>query len=152
MFDINDAVIRYRDARKQRLELESIANDLKEKIEKPLSEEIIVYLTNQGLQNAKTEHGTVGKRITRKMQIADVEVACRAMLQDMKRLEAEGKPLVDALLFQKTAHKGLVEEIVLNAMDLDKNEKYTDEEFNAVAQNLGMRIVSEVGLSLTASK
>lgn len=146
-YDVNAAVLRYKEARRQRLELDDLSKKIKEELEEPLKAELLEYLGSQGLQNAKTAHGTIAQRKNTRVEVLDIETVCSVMLENMLKLRDEGKPLADALLLQKTAHKANVTEVVNEILG---NPNPDEEQFNEVASRFGMRAVSKIDLSLTA--
>lgn len=151
-FDINAAVAQWRDIYKQRLNLESLGKKLKEGPEAELKASILMYLDAQGLKGAKVEGGTISRKASTRVEISDTEALCRYMFQRMIEALQQGKPLSDCLLLQKAAHKGEVTALVKAALGLDEKAEVSDEEFNAVAAQLGVRAVSKEDISFSTKQ
>lgn len=146
-FDINAAVAEWRAVYRQRLELERLAKQLKDGPEAESKASILMYLDTQGLEGAKVEGGTIGRRSSTHVEIADTEQLCRFMFQRMIEALQQGKPLSDCLFLQKTAHKGEVTSFIKNALGVAKDAKVSDEDFNTVAVQLGVKAVSKEDIS-----
>jgi len=148
--DINAIVDQWRAVREQRLELEKLAKKIADGPEQELKGKILMYLDVQGLKAAKTNSGTVSRKCTTHMQLNDIETACRYMFETMGMSVEEGKPLADCLILQKTAHKGIVTDIIRNALGTPDDVELTEEEFNREASKLGMKIVTKTDVSFTS--
>jgi hypothetical protein len=151
--DIQELVTEWRDLYAERTELSKLADQIKEGPEKEAKEKIFEYLRLTGQDGVKLANGggTVG--VTHKTQVffTDVEMACNQMLQKMKLAEANGEPLVNELITQKTPLKSeamnWAEEVLTN-----QGKKLTVENLNEVLGTIGMACKTNLDLTYNKGK
>lgn len=148
MEDITSLVSRWQKVTQQRKELDDLSKQLKEGPEAEYRQQIMMYLTANKLTGLKTSDGTIGVRTTRRVEITDLNKMCDYMLKSMETASAKGMP-ADALLFQKTAHKTAILDLLFKALGRDEKDGATDEELSKVAEELGCRVVSKADISFT---
>lgn len=148
-FNITEAVEKWREYRKSRLELEDLAKKIKNGPEAQMRAAILMYLDSQGMNGSKTAAGTVSKTSKDHLEVVDTEALLRFMLSNMITALKEGRPLADALILQKTPLKSGITELVRQRLDVDGATPLTDEQFNGIAAQFGIKRVSEPDISFS---
>lgn len=147
---IQELVSQWRSYYQQRKELETLAKRIKDEKETEAMRRILEYLDLSGQDGVKLAGGggTVSKKTSTHVRLQDAELACRYMFEQMKAAEAQGEPLMDSLIFQKTPLKTFAMELAEETLraagrPVDVNS------INEVIGGLGLKAYAEVGLSYT---
>ena len=130
-----------RDLRASRKSLEDKIDTIKA-TEKDLSDRILMEMAAQGLKSLNIEGvARIAARDTYRYEFADIEKFAQAQFDNMLRAVHDGRPLVDALLFQQRMSKSNFEDMMAH-----RHPEGTDEE---ALDRFGVRKVEEKTLSLT---
>lgn len=147
--DVTTIASQLMEVRQQRLGLESLAKQIKAGPEAELEAQLLMYLDAQGVRSVKTDVGTVHTKRSTRVEIDNLETLCIYMYNRMSQALREGKSITDGFVFQQSPHKGILTDIVRDHLGLDAKAELTDEAFNAVATQLGVRAVSKVTANVT---
>lgn len=150
--NVNDLITQWRTVVKQRQELDRLSRELKVGPEAALKSQILMYLDSQNLPGVKSGVGTVSRTTKDHMEVTDLNVLLEKQYELFNKAKAEGRPLSDALLLQRTPVKAEITSYVLGMLGLDEKAKPTDDEFNAAADALGIRRVSTLELSFRSAR
>jgi len=150
-FDVAAKIEEWRKIRAQRLELEALAKKISEGPEANLKAEIITFLDATNQTGARSTAGTASKTTKRRIQLRDAELACKIMWGKMTDAMTNGLPLSDCLLFQKTAKQSEIDTLVREVLNVSADTDIKLEDFNAVANQLGMEAVENVDLTFKKS-
>jgi len=109
MTEIQDLLAKWREVHEERKELEQLAESLKKGPEAEAKDAILTWLKLVGQQAARLPDGggTVARKTTTSIWMADAGAAAKTQLARLKLAEAEGRPLTDELLFQQRPLKNL---------------------------------------------
>jgi hypothetical protein len=147
---IQELVSQWRGFYQQRLELEKLAERIKKEKEIEAMRRVLEYLDLHDQDGVKLANGggTVSKRVTTHVRLQDAEVACRYMFERMREADANGTPLMDNLIFQKTPLKTDNLKWAEDKLRAD-NRPIDVNTINEVIGELGLKVYTEVGLSYT---
>lgn len=148
-FNVSEVDQKYREIRKLRKSLDEQSAKLKE-VEEGLRKQLYMWLTSNNLPGVRTQSGAVSLSVKDRVEIEDKEVLCRYMFKEMYQAFQEGRPMSDALMFQAQAHKDFAKSLVRKKLGLSSSDKITEEQFNSVAKEMGLRIVFTPDVSVTS--
>ena len=146
---LKDKILLYNEIREARAKYEKHAQYLKDK-EQVLKAEMLAELASKGLDSLTEAGFTVFKKHTIRAEITDHETLQSAMYELMTQARAEGRPLQDGLLLQRTVAKNTVIDLIHSRLglkedeDMDVNDPKTIDE----ASKLGLRLVDNVDISI----
>lgn len=138
---IANTIQQWRGLVKERLELEKLAKKIKEGPEAELRAQILMYLDANNMTGVKVEGGTISKTSKKHLEAEDMEKFLSVMLDMMLQAKTEGRPLVEGVLLQRTLLKSGITDWVKERLGV--NDDPTDDQFNAVAAELGVKRISE---------
>ena len=131
----------YTEVREKRAQLEKKAAELKE-IEAKIKAEILMNLEAQGLESCKEAGYTLSRKHTLRAEVADHTKLQECMFNLMSAAKAEGRPLQDGVLLQRTVSKSAVID------DLN----ILDEKTKSLADSIGIKLVDVIDLSVRKTK
>lgn len=146
---LKDTIILYKKIRDARASLEKQALVLKEK-EEELKGQMLADLNAHGLESLSEGGFTVFKKHTIRAEITNHAALQDSMYELMTKARAEGRPLQDGLLLQRTVAKNTVLDLIHSRLglrddeELDVNSQATIDE----AAKLGLRLVDLVDVSI----
>ena len=147
---LSELVKEWREIYEERKELEKLAEELKDGPEAQAAAALIDYLHITGQQAARLPNGggTVSLKKTTSVWLADATLACQVQYDQFKTADAEGRPLMDELLFQQRPLKNLVlkmaeEKLAADGIPIDFNS------LNTALAPFGFRAIETESLSYT---
>ena len=154
--DIQGWAKRLAECGERRRELEDMAKALKDGPEREAKEALLELLDDLGLDSARAPGiGTVSRKVTKQVRIADLERMCGHMLDRMAEARERGRPLADCLLTTKQALKSenqkWAEEALEEAGKLNDKAGYL-ENMNSVLAERGLALFLVQDVSLTKAK
>lgn len=147
---IQELVTRWRAANKQRAELEAMAAKIKNEIEAPLEQEILIYAQTEGLTSIPLSMGTVGISSRKLYTIADKDKFYEFQLRQLERCKQDNRSFVDGLFLQQRIHQGNLDEYIDNVLSTHPNA--TDEERQACLEAIGIVVASSTHLTFRNKK
>lgn len=131
------------------IQLQNQLSEHVKKLEKenvaPLKAQILAFMDKHGMQSFNIPGcGTLARRSTKKMSIDSTEAVCRYMFWAFGEAVKQGKPLADALILQKSPHKGNVTKLIEDWLP----ENYTPEQFEAELAKLGISMMPSVEVGI----
>lgn len=143
----NDELQKLHQTRKlAKARIESLKQEIKEietEILSDVESRMVMLLDVMGIDGVRFPDGTLSKKTTTHMKIDNAEVMCRYMLEEMKKADAEGRPLGDCLLLQKTPNRG----VILDIIHRNLGEDATNEQVEAEAAKYGAGVFRKVGVT-----
>lgn len=111
MSTMMELVSEYIAVKKQRMDLEKKATELKTGREEELKRLILLEMSAQNLKSAHIDGvGRITQKNTYRYEIKNVELLAYRMFENMVKCLQEKRPLTDALLFQQRLSKTNVED------------------------------------------
>lgn len=143
----------YTEVREKRAQLEKKAAQLKE-IEAGIKAEILMNLESQGLESCKEGGYTLSRKHTVRAEVSDHTKLQECMFNLMSTAKAEGRPLQDGVLLQRTVSKSAVIDYIRHGLSLQDDEDLNilDDKTKAIADSIGIRLVDVIDLSVRKSK
>ena len=134
----------YTEVREKRAQLEKKAAELKE-IEANIKAEILMNLEAQGLESCKEDGYTLSRNHTKLQE---------CMFNLMSAAKAEGRPLQDGVLLQRTVSKSAVIDYIRHGLSLqaDDDLNILDEKTKSLADSIGIKLVDVIDLSVRKTK
>jgi hypothetical protein len=151
MSELADLAKKWRDYYEQRIELEHLAEEFKDK-EKELKGQIMEQMAFLGHDAVKLSDGggTISKTRRETVSMSDHELACRHMYERMKAAENNNKPLINELITTKTVSQSLALEWARN--ELAKRGVANDfNTMSSILAEVGMRYMIREDLSYRKS-
>lgn len=146
---LKETIALYNKVRDARASLEKQASALKDK-EEELKASMLAELNAVGVDSISEGGYTIFKKHNVRAEITDHASLQEAMYQLMTQAKAEGRPLQDGLLLQRTVAKTTVIDLIASRLglnadeDLDVNAQSTIDEAN----KLGIRLVDKIDVSI----
>ena len=146
---LKETIALYNKVRDARASLEKQASALKDK-EEELKAGMLAELNAVGVDSISEGGYTIFKKHNVRAEITDHASLQEAMYQLMTQAKAEGRPLQDGLLLQRTVAKTTVIDLIASRLglnadeDLDVNAQNTIDEAN----KLGIRLVDKIDVSI----
>jgi hypothetical protein len=146
---LKETIALYNKVRDARASLEKQASALKDK-EEELKASMLAELNAVGVDSISEGGYTIFKKHNVRAEITDHASLQEAMYQLMTQAKAEGRPLQDGLLLQRTVAKTTVIDLIASRLglnadeDLDVNAQNTIDEAN----KLGIRLVDKIDVSI----
>lgn len=146
---LKETIALYNKVRDARASLEKQASVLKYK-EEELKASMLAELNAVGVDSISEGGYTIFKKHNVRAEITDHTSLQEAMYQLMTQAKAEGRPLQDGLLLQRTVAKTTVIDLIASRLglnadeDLDVNAQNTIDEAN----KLGIRLVDKIDVSI----
>lgn len=146
---LKETIALYNKVRDARASLEKQASALKDK-EEELKASMLAELNAVGVDSISEGGYTIFKKHNVRAEITDHTSLQEAMYQLMTQAKAEGRPLQDGLLLQRTVAKTTVIDLIASRLglnadeDLDVNAQDTIDEAN----KLGIRLVDKIDVSI----
>ena len=146
---LKETIALYNKVRDARASLEKQASALKDK-EEELKADMLAELNAVGVDSISESGYTIFKKHNVRAEITDHTSLQEAMYQLMTQAKAEGRPLQDGLLLQRTVAKTTVIDLIASRLglnadeDLDVNAQSTIDEAN----KLGIRLVDKIDVSI----
>lgn len=146
---LKETIALYNKVRDARASLEKQASVLKYK-EEELKASMLAELNAVGVDSISEGGYTIFKKHNVRAEITDHASLQEAMYQLMTQAKAEGRPLQDGLLLQRTVAKTTVIDLIASRLglnadeDLDVNAQNTIDEAN----KLGIRLVDKIDVSI----
>lgn len=146
---LKETIALYNKVRDARASLEKQASVLKYK-EEELKASMLAELNAVGVDSISEGGYTIFKKHNVRAEITDHASLQEAMYQLMTQAKAEGRPLQDGLLLQRTVAKTTVIDLIASRLglnadeDLDVNAQDTIDEAN----KLGIRLVDKIDVSI----
>lgn len=146
---LKETIALYNKVRDARASLEKQASALKDK-EEELKASMLAELNAVGVDSISEGGYTIFKKHNVRAEITDHTSLQEAMYQLMTQAKAEGRPLQDGLLLQRTVAKTTVIDLIASRLglnadeDLDVNAQNTIDEAN----KLGIRLVDKIDVSI----
>lgn len=146
---LKETIALYNKVRDARASLEKQASALKDK-EEELKASMLAELNAVGVDSISEGGYTIFKKHNVRAEITDHASLQEAMYQLMTQAKAEGRPLQDGLLLQRTVAKTTVIDLIASRLglnadeDLDVNAQDTIDEAN----KLGIRLVDKIDVSI----
>lgn len=146
---LKETIALYNKVRDARASLEKQASVLKYK-EEELKASMLAELNAVGVDSISEGGYTIFKKHNVRAEITDHASLQEAMYQLMTQAKAEGRPLQDGLLLQRTVAKTTVIDLIASRLglnadeDLDVNAQSTIDEAN----KLGIRLVDKIDVSI----
>lgn len=139
----------YNQIRDARAKLEKQAQYLKEK-EQVIKAKLLATLTANGLDSITESGFTVFKKHNIRAEITNHEALQEVMYNLMTEARAEGRPLQDGLLLQRTVSKSSVVDLIHERLGLKEDEELdvADDTTIAEAAKLGIRLVDNLDISI----
>lgn len=139
----------FAEAETLRKRLKALEDRINQEISKPLMAQITTWMDTHGLPKLPAPGvGSFNKNYKRTFTCLDEEVLCRHIYNTMTQAIAEGRPLMDCTLWQKTVKQSSVEKLcddMLQQMYPDTPTKeFTTDQYKAVANMLGVGVFDSV--------
>ena len=143
----------YTEVREKRAQLEKKAAELKE-IEANIKAEILMNLEAQGLESCKEGGYTLSRKHTVRAEVTDHTKLQECMFNLMSAAKAEGRPLQDGVLLQRTVSKSAVIDYIRHGLSLqaDDDLNILDEKTKSLADSIGIKLVDVIDLSVRKTK
>ena len=145
--DIGQAIEEWRKVVAQRKALDAMSKQIKEGVEAKLKAQILMYLDANNLNGVRSSDGFVSRTEKTHLEITDQEKFLSEQHALLMKSVHDSIPFGDNLILQRTPHKGFITELVRKRLGLSENEDLSDEKFNSISEQFGIRRVSEADLS-----
>lgn len=150
---INALIAKWRAVVKQRMELDRLSKELKNGIEADLKGQILAYLDINGIPGVKSDVGFVTRTAKDHLEIRDLNKFLERQMEMFAQAKAEGRPVSDALILQKSPLKSEISNLVFEELGLNPGkDKVDDNTFNTVAERYGLSRVSTADLSFRSAQ
>ena len=111
-------------------------------------------LEAQGLESCKEGGYTLSRKHTVRAEVTDHTKLQECMFNLMSAAKAEGRPLQDGVLLQRTVSKSAVIDYIRHVLSLqaDDDLNILDEKTKSLADSIGIKLVDVIDLSVRKTK
>ena len=146
--NLHDLVAQWRAVHEERVELERLAAAIEKGPEAQAKDALLTHLKLTGQDSVRLADGggTVSRKVTTSVWMADAEIASQYLLGRLKSAEAEGRPLTDELLFQQRPAQNAALALAKEILEADGRPSDFDN-LNQVLAGMGFKAVQTEHLS-----
>lgn len=146
---LKDKIKLFNEVREARAKFEKQAQFLKEK-ENELKAQMLAELSAHGLDSLTEDGYTIFKKHNIRAEVIDHAQLQEVMYDLMTKAKAEGRPLQDGLLLQRTVSKSSVIDLIHERLGLKADEEMDVNAQNTIdeATKLGLRLVDNIDISV----
>jgi hypothetical protein len=150
--NIEELVALYNKLRQKRSELEKMATEIKSS-EENVKAQLLMALDMFGLTSIKSNNTTISRTSTIRPEIIDHAALQEVMYKLMTEARAEGRPLQDGLLLQRTVAKNSVLAYIREQAGLSESDELdvSNPKVAEIAKSIGLNLRVVTDLSIRKS-